>query len=54
MQGVGMEKDGFVPVKPRNMNRGQKTFKDQQEDETFNKFDALDDLVQEEGIPIDM
>lgn len=50
MQGGGADKEGFIPVKTRNRNRGQKrSFKDRQEEETLNRFEALEDLVQEEG-----
>ncbi|XP_057819851.1 classical arabinogalactan protein 9-like [Cryptomeria japonica] len=41
--------DGFVPVKDRNRNMGQKrTLKERLEEDTFNRFEALDDLIQQE------
>ena len=50
MQGGGADKEGFIPVKPRNRIRGHKrSFNERQEDVTLNRFEALEDLVQEEG-----
>ena len=47
--GDGNGDDGYVPVKARNRNRGQKrTLRERQDDETFNRFEVLDDLSQEE------
>lgn len=37
--------DGFVLVKTKNRNRGQKRpLQERQEEDTFNIFEALDDL----------
>ena len=42
------DKDSFIPVKPRNKGKGQKrTGMDRQRDDTFNKFNFLEILVQE-------
>lgn len=50
-----IDKDDFKPINPCNRGRGQKrTLCDGQNDENFNRFDALDDLVQEEGIPMEI
>lgn len=39
--------DGFVLVKTRNRNRGQKrSLQERQEKDTFNRFEALEDLSQ--------
>lgn len=49
ISGDGTGEDGFVPVKARNMNQRQKqTFRERQEDDTFNKFEVLDDLNHQE------
>ena len=49
------DKDGFIPVKPRNKGKGQKrTGMDRQRDETFNRFNVLESLVQDEGIPVEI
>lgn len=50
--------DGFVLVKTKNMNRGQKrSLQERQEEDTFNKFEVVDDLSQHEVnirlIPLD-
>lgn len=50
-----MDKEGFIPVKPQNRGKGQKrTWMDRQNDDTFNRFNVLDNLVQEEGIPVEL
>ena len=50
MQGGEADKEGFIPVKPRNRIRGQKrSLNERQEEVTLNRFEALEDLVQEEG-----
>ena len=44
--------DGFSLVRARNRNRGQKrSFKERQEDNTFNRFEVLDELSQQEVNP---
>ncbi|XP_059066214.1 uncharacterized protein LOC131857556 [Cryptomeria japonica] len=51
---VGEDKDaeGFVRVKARNRNRGQKrTLRERQEEDTFNRFEILDELGQPEVNP---
>lgn len=43
--GAGVALDGFSPVRDCNRNRGQKrTFKERQDEDTFNRFEVLDDL----------
>lgn len=45
MSCVAMGVDGFVLVKTKNRNRGQKrSLQESQEEDIFNKFEALDDL----------
>ena len=42
-------------MKPRNKGKGQKrTRMDRQRDDTFNRFNVLESLVQEEGIPVEI
>ena len=54
-EGPTRDKDGFIPVKPRNKGKAQKiTGMDRQRDDTFNKFNVLESLVQEEGIPVEI
>lgn len=49
----GPNKDGFIPIKPRDKGRGKKQpYKDRQSEEGFNHFEVLDNLNLEEGIPI--
>lgn len=44
--------DGFVSIKTRNENRGQKrSLQERREEDTFNRFEALDDLSQQEVNP---
>ena len=44
--------DGFVQVKSRNQNRGRKrSFNVKHDDGTFNKFEVLDELSQQEVNP---
>ena len=43
--------DGFVPVRARNRNRGQKRFFKERQDDTFNRFEVLDELNQQEVNP---
>ena len=48
----GKDVDGFVQVKTQNWNRGQKcNLRERQEEDTFNKFEILDELGQQEVIP---
>ncbi|XP_059076672.1 uncharacterized protein LOC131875950 [Cryptomeria japonica] len=50
--GDEMAEDGFIPVKARNRNRGQKrTLGERQDDVSFNRFEVLDDLNQQEVNP---
>ena len=50
-----MDKEGFILVKRRNKGKGQKrTWKDRQSDGTFNRLNVLENLVQEEGIPVEI
>ncbi|XP_059070653.1 uncharacterized protein LOC131860283 [Cryptomeria japonica] len=50
-----VDKEGSNPVKSHNKGRGQKrSWTDRQNDGVFNKFEVLDDLVQEEGIPVEL
>lgn len=45
MSGEVVGADGFVPARTRNKTQGQKrTLQERQEEDTFNKFEALDDL----------
>ena len=49
------DKEGFIPVKPRNKGKGKKrTGMDRQRDDTFNRFNVLEILVQEEGIQVEI
>lgn len=44
--------DGFTPVRPRAKGRGQKRpLKERLSDSGFNRFEVLDSMVLEEGIP---
>ncbi len=53
--GPSTDKEGFIPVKPRNKGKRQKrTWTDRKNDGTFNRFNVLENLVQEEGIPIEI
>jgi hypothetical protein len=48
------DKEGFTQVKSRNRGKGKKrTWLDRHNEGTFNRFDVLEDLVQEEGIPVE-
>ena len=48
----GKGKEGFVPVKSKVKGRGQKRpFKDRQTYGNFNRFEVLENLALEEGIP---
>ncbi|XP_057817558.2 uncharacterized protein LOC131030678 [Cryptomeria japonica] len=50
--GEGKDAEGFVQVKARNRNRGQKrTLRERQEEDTFNRFEILDELGQPEVNP---
>ena len=50
-----IDSEGFTQVKSRNKGKGKKrTLTDKQTDDTFNRFDALGDLVQEEGTPVEL
>lgn len=50
--GEGKDAEGFVQVKARNRNRGQKrTLMERQDDDTFNRFEVLDELGQQEVNP---
>ena len=54
-EGRSEDKEGFILVKPLNRGKGQKrTWMDRQNDDTFNRFNVLDNLVQEEGIPVEI
>ncbi|XP_059070302.1 uncharacterized protein LOC131859988 [Cryptomeria japonica] len=51
---LGKDKEGFVPIKSRARNHGQKrSFRDRQTDEGLNQFEVLNSLALEEGIPMD-
>ena len=55
VEGPSRDKDGFIPMKPHNKGKGQKrTRMDRQRDDTFNRFNVLESLVQEEGIPVEI
>lgn len=55
MTNGGPDKDGFTPIKTRAKERGQKqSYKNRQSDEGFKRFDCLDNLALEEGIPIEV
>ncbi|XP_059077196.1 uncharacterized protein LOC131876295 [Cryptomeria japonica] len=55
MSNEPMDKEGFIPVKPRNKGKGKKrSWLDRQNEDTFNKFEVLDNLTQEEGIPVEI
>ena len=48
----GKDANGFVQVKTRNWNRGQKrNLMERQEEDTFNRFEILDVLGQQEVNP---
>ena len=48
----GKDADGFIQVKTRNWNRGQKhNLREWQEEDTFNRFEILDELGQQEVNP---
>lgn len=50
-----MDKDGFVPIKPRAKGRGMKrTFKYRKNEVDFNRLEVLDTSTLDEGIPPDM
>lgn len=50
----GPNKDGFIPVKPKNKGRDQNwAYKYRQSDQGFNHFEVLDNQALEEGIPIE-
>ena len=54
-EGPSLDKESFIPVKTRNKGKGQKrTWTERQSDGTFNRFNVLENLVQEEGIPIEI
>ena len=54
-EGPSGDKEGFIPVKLRNKGKGQKrTGMDRQRDDTFIRFNVLESLVQEEGIPVEI
>ena len=54
-EGPSRDKEGFIPVNPHNKGKGQKRIgMDRQRDDTFNRFNILESLVQEEGIPIEI
>lgn len=49
------DKDGFIPARTRAKGWGQKcAHLDQQVDSGFNHFDIIDNMVIEEGIPIEV
>ena len=55
IEGPSGDKEGFILVKPHNKGKGQKrTGMDRQRDDTFNRFNILESLVEEEGIPIEI
>ena len=48
----GKDKEGFVPIKTKAKGHDQKRpFKDRQTDGSFNKFEVLENLALEEGLP---
>ena len=50
-----VDSEGFTQVKSRNKGKGKKRAgRDRQTDDTFNRFETLGDLAQEEGIPIEI
>ena len=50
-----IDNDVFTQVKPCNKGKGKKnTWRDRQTDDTFNRFEALDDLAQEEGTLVEL
>lgn len=51
-QGFGGREDGFTTVRGRNRNKGHKrSLKDRQEEDTFNRFEVLEELSQQEVNP---
>ncbi|XP_059076363.1 uncharacterized protein LOC131875739 [Cryptomeria japonica] len=55
MSNEPMDNEGFILVKPRNKGKGKKrSWLDRQNEDTFNKFEVLDNLTQEEGIPVEI
>ena len=54
-EGPSGDKEGFIPVKPCNKGKGQKrTGMDRQRDDSFNRFNVLESMVQEESIPLEI
>ena len=54
-EGPSRDKEGFIPVKPCNKGKGQKRAgMDRQRDDTFNRFNVLESLVQEQGILVEI
>ena len=52
VSGERMDGEGFVQVKTRNWNRGQKrNLMERQEEDTFNRFEILEELRQQEVNP---
>lgn len=50
-----VDSEGFTQVKSRNKGKGKKkTWVDRQNEVSINRFEALGDLVQEEGIPVEL
>ena len=50
--GEGKDAEGFLQVKAQNHNRGQKrTLMERQNEDTFNKFEVLDELGHQEVNP---
>ncbi|XP_057871389.2 uncharacterized protein LOC131077832 [Cryptomeria japonica] len=50
-----VDKEGFTLVKSRNKGKGKKRpWMDRQNEDTFNRFEVLDSVVQEDGIPTEL
>ena len=55
VEGPSGDKEGFILVEPCNKGKGKKRIgMDRQRDDTFNRFNVLESLVQEEGIPVEI
>ena len=49
-----IDSEGFTQVKSRNKGKGKKrTWTEKRHDDTFNRFDALENMDQEAGIPVE-
>lgn len=55
MTNGALDKDGFIPIMLQAKGRGQKQpFEDRKSEANFNRFEVLDNLALEEGIPVEV